>query len=181
MRTVIIYTTKPTATRQYLCFLQFGLLPPWWHFQQLCTHKPSLGLGGGAKLTGQRAAPEMATEKNLPQWEINPSCLHKSNIGSIICYHEKFYQTSAYMSYKGTVTNMASHGQRNNELWTTDIWPGHYSRDHCHTAKLSNCRESTNQDPSASPASQHSRGDKHTGIIKPQHMKSNIKICTLLI
>jgi hypothetical protein len=33
--------------------------------------------GLGAKLTGQRTAPEMETEKNLPQWEINPSCLHK--------------------------------------------------------------------------------------------------------
>lgn len=59
------------------------------------------------------------------------------------------------MSHKGTVINMASHGQRNNALWTTNIWPGHYSRDHCHTAKLSNGRESNNQDHSVSPGSCH--------------------------
>jgi hypothetical protein len=55
-------------------------------------HTTILGFKWGAKLTGQRAAPEKAIEKNLPQWEINCSCHAKGNIGSIMCYHEKFDQ-----------------------------------------------------------------------------------------
>jgi hypothetical protein len=80
---------------------------------------------------------------------------------------------------------METHGQRNNAVLRTNVWPGSYSRDHCHIAKLiSNWREQTNHGPSVisrklALASLHSRQDKHSGMIKPQYKKSNTKICVL--